>query len=214
MRTSSADKLAQVDVVIFDCDGVLVDTRASYDRAIEVTLAHFLANIFGLKLNATFLAEQLVEALRGTGQYNNDIDATAAILVSITANLPSAEVVKGLQSLGVAATGLQNTFDSEGFANRTLTLTDMASQGLSSFVDKVKAKVPNLALCIDGLLERLAYPGGPASSSLTRVFDEYYYGPALLKQLHGIDSVIGCKTGLIDSESVLASKETLRSQGM
>jgi len=211
LRTSSADKLGLTDTVVFDCDGVLIDARASYDRAIEITVAHFLADIFGVKLNATFPTQQLVEALRGTGQYNNDIDATAAILVSITANLPSAEVVKGLQSLGVAATGLQNTFDSEGFANRTLTLTDMASQGLSSFVDKVKAKVPNLALCIDGLLERLAYPGGPASSSLTRVFDEYYYGPALLKQLHGIDSVVGCKTGLIDSESVLASKETLRS---
>ena len=131
LRTSSADKLGLTDTVVFDCDGVLIDARASYDRAIEITVAHFLADIFGVKLNATFPTQQLVEALRGTGQYNNDIDATAAILVSITANLPSAEVAKCLQSRGVAAAGLQNTFDSEGFANRTLTLTDMASQGLS-----------------------------------------------------------------------------------
>ena len=211
LRASSADTLALADAVIFDCDGVLIDSRASYDRAIEVTVAHFLANIFELKLNATFPTQQLVEALRGTGQYNNDIDATAAILVSIVANLPSDGVTKCLQSPGVAVKGLQDTFDSEALASRTLTLTEMASQGLNSFVDKVKAKAPSSAPCIDGLLERLAYPGGPTSSPLTRVFDEYYYGPTLLKQLHGIDPVVGCKTGLIDSESVLASTETLRS---
>jgi hypothetical protein len=90
-------------------------------------------------------------------------------------------------------------------------LLEVASHGFSPFVKAVKAEFPNSAPCVDGLLERLAYPGGPASSLLSRVFDEYYYGPALLKQLHGIAPVVGCKTGLIDSEKILVSPETLRS---
>jgi phosphoglycolate phosphatase-like HAD superfamily hydrolase len=205
------DSLRLTEAVIFDCDGVLIDSRDSYDRAIEVTVAYFLSSIFGLKLNLTFPTQQLVETLRGTGQYNNDIDAAAAILVSIAANLPSDGVARRLQSRSEAVEGLQETVDSESFASRVSSLLEVASQGFSPFVRAVKGEFPNSAPCVDGLLERLAYPGGPASSPLSRVFDEYYYGPTLLKQLHGLAPVVGCKTGLIDSEKVLVLPETLRS---
>jgi phosphoglycolate phosphatase-like HAD superfamily hydrolase len=205
------DSLRLTEAVIFDCDGVLIDSRDSYDRAIEVTVAYFLSSIFGLKLNPTFPTQQLVETLRDTGQYNNDIDAAAAILVSIVANLPSDRVARRLQSRSEAVEGLQETADSESFASRVSSLLEVASHGFSPFVKAVKGEVPNSAPCVDGLLERLGYPSGPALSPLSRVFDEYYYGPTLLKQLHGLAPVVGCKTGLIDSEKVLVSPETLRS---
>ena len=51
LRVSSIDSLESTDAVIFDCDGVLIDSRDSYDRAIDVTVAYFLSSIFGLKLN-------------------------------------------------------------------------------------------------------------------------------------------------------------------
>ncbi len=211
LQISGSEKLKSTDAVIFDCDGVLIDSRGSYDRAIEVTVAYFLSSLLGLKANPPRLTQQLVEALRETGQYNNDIDATAAILVSIVANLPCNVVMKCLQNHDGAAERLQDTFTSEGFAGRALNLSEMASSGFSSFVDKIKTGIPDSGPCVDALLERLAYPGGPASSLLSRVFDEYFYGPVLLKKLHGLDPVVGCRTGLIASEKVLVSAETLRS---
>jgi phosphoglycolate phosphatase-like HAD superfamily hydrolase len=207
----SINSLRLTDAVVFDCDGVLVDTRDSYDRAIVVTVAYFLSSIFGLRLNPTFPIQQFVETLRGTGQYNNDIDAAATILVSIAANLPGDRAASCLQSLGETLGGLQETLDSEGFARRLSRLLEEASQGFNPFVKAIKAKFPNSARCVDALLERLGYPGGPASSLLSRVFDEYYYGPALLRQLHGIAPVVGCRTRLIDSEKVLVLPETLLS---
>jgi phosphoglycolate phosphatase-like HAD superfamily hydrolase len=211
LRVSSMDALRLTDVVIFDCDGVLIDSRESYDRAIEATVAYFLSTFMGLKLNLTFPTQQLVETLRGTGQYNNDIDAAAAILVSIAASLPSDGVAKRLRSQSEAVEGLQETLDSEAFVRRASSLLDLASQGFRLFVKAVKAEFRDSAPCVDDLLERLAYPGGPASSPLSRVFDEYYYGPTLLKQLHGLAPIVGCKTGLIESEKALVSPETLRS---
>ena len=211
VRLSSVDCLRLTDAVIFDCDGVLIDTRDSYDRAIEVTLAYFLSSIFGLKLGPTFPTQQLVETLRGTGHYNNAIDAAAAILVGIAGSLPNDEAVGRLQGRSEAVEGLQETFDSKAFVSRTSSLLDAASQGFSPFIKAVRAELPNSAVCVDELLKRLSYPGSPTSSPLTRVFDEYYYGPTLLKQLHGLNPILGRRTGLIDSEKVLVSPETLRS---
>ena len=211
MRVSSIDSLRLTDAIIFDCDGVLMDTRDSYDRAIEVTVAHLLSSVLGLKLNPTFPTQQLVETLRGTGQYNNDIDAAAAILVSIAANLPSDIVARRLQSRSETVERLQETLDSAAFASRASSLLDLASDGFSSFAKAVKAELPNSTPRVDRLLERLTYPGGPASSPLSRVFNEYYYGPTLLKQLYGLVPVVGCKAGLIDSEKVLVLPETLQS---
>lgn len=211
LRVSSIDSLRLTDAMIFDCDGVLIDTRDSYDRAIEVTVAHLLSSVLGLKLNPTFPTQQLVETLRGTGQYNNDIDAAAAILVSIAANLPSDIVTRRLQSRSETVERLQETLDSEAFASRASSLLDLASDGFSSFAKAVKAELPNSTPRVDRLLERLAYPGGPASSPLSRVFNEYYYGPTLLKQLYGLVPVVGCKAGLIDSEKTLVLPETLQS---
>ena len=211
LRVSSVDAIRFTDTVLFDCDGVLIDSRDSYDQAIETTTAHFLSEIFGLRLNPSFPVQHLVELLRGTGQYNNDIDATAAILVSMTANLPSDRAMKCLETRGEAAGALQDALDAETFVISVLRLLELASDGFTAFVRAVKARIPNAAPCVDRLLERLAYPGGPASSALSKVFDEYYYGPVLLRQLHGLDPVVGCRTGLIDSEKVIVSTETLRS---
>ena len=210
LRVSRMDALGLTDAVIFVVDGVLIDSRGSYDRAIEVTVSHFLSSILGLKLNPTFPTQQLVEFLRTTGHYNNDIDATAAILVSIVASLPSEEVKKSLHDQSKKVVGLQEAIDSEAFPAQVLSLSNTASHGFASFANENKAKVSNSATNIHGLLERLGYPGGPVSSSLSRVFDEYYYGPELIRQLYGLDPVVGCKRGLIDSEKVLVSAETLQ----
>ena len=129
LRISSAEKLKSTDAAIFDCDGVLIDSRGSYDRAIEVTVAYFLSSLLGLNSDSVRLTQQLVEALRETGQYNNDIDATAAILVSMVANLPCDAVTKCLQNHDGTAERLQDAFNSEAFAGRALDLSEMASNG-------------------------------------------------------------------------------------
>lgn len=132
-------------------------------------------------------------------------------MVSVTASLPGDRVMKCLGTRDESVEKLQEMLGSEAFVGEVLRLLEMASEGCSAFVNAAKAAVPNAAPCLDELLKRLGYPGGPASSLLSRVFDEYYYGPELLKKLHGLDPVVGSKTGLIDSEKVIVSTETLRS---
>ena len=40
----SQNKIKNIDTIIFDCDGVLIDTKKSYDKCIELTISYILKN--------------------------------------------------------------------------------------------------------------------------------------------------------------------------
>jgi phosphoglycolate phosphatase-like HAD superfamily hydrolase len=202
VRVASKAKLQRTDAILFDCDGVLVDPRESYGRAINATVSYFLSKIYGLKLGSKFPMHELIETLRATGQYNNDIDTTGAILVGIAATLPPEKT---------SIEQLQQALDSRKLQDRLLRLIKTATQGFVPFSSKAKAAYPYATASVERVLEELAYPGGPTSSLLSRVFNEFYYGRRLLEQLYGVDPVIGCKTGFLDAEKLLVTAEALQS---
>lgn len=202
VRVASKARLRHIDAILFDCDGVLIDAHKSYDRAIGLTVSYFLSKIYGLKLGSKFPIDELIEALRATGQYNNDIDAAGAILVSVAASLPTDRT---------STEEMRRALDSRTLQNKLLKLVETATQGFVPFASSVKAAYPNAIGSVERLLEELAYPGGPATSALSRAFNEFYYGPKLNKQLHGVDPIIGCKSGLLVAEKLLVTAKTLRS---
>src|SRR5579859_2816077 len=67
MRTVSL----QVDAVLFDMDGTLVDERASYREAIRLTSQYMLGEPVG---------EEEVDAVKRLPGFNNDWDATWAVV--------------------------------------------------------------------------------------------------------------------------------------
>ena len=79
VKRSAIEELAQVDAVIFDCDGVLIDVRGSYDRAVIESVRLVIEGAFGMELPDTALSSQPIYLLRGTGGFNNDLD-TAWVL--------------------------------------------------------------------------------------------------------------------------------------
>lgn len=208
VRVASVSKLRLIDAVLFDCDGVLVDSRESYDRAIELTVLHFLSRMLGLEVSRGFPIHRFVEALRRTGQFNNDIDTTATIIVATIASLPDEITVRGNEPTPTDAANRVRSVST--LTNQVLGLLEMAQDGFLPFVSRIKERFPKQVTCIDELLERLSYPGGVPSSPLARVFNEYYYGPSLAGQLHGISPNLGLEKGLIDSEKIMISADTLR----
>jgi len=75
VRRSAIEELAQVDAVIFDCDGVLIDVRGSYDRAVIESVRLVIEGAFGMELPDTALGSEPIYLLRKTGGFNNDLDA-------------------------------------------------------------------------------------------------------------------------------------------
>jgi len=79
VKRSSIEELAQVDAVIFDCDGVLIDVRGSYDRAVIESVRWVIEGAFGMELPDTALGPGPIYLLRKTGGFNNDLDAAWVI---------------------------------------------------------------------------------------------------------------------------------------
>lgn len=71
--------------IVFDVDGVLIDTRKSYDMAVKMTAERFLRSLgIEVEIEAGWIAE-----LRSHGIFANDFDvAEALIILSLHGSLP------------------------------------------------------------------------------------------------------------------------------
>src|SRR5438132_8035672 len=78
--------LKKVDAVAFDCDGVLIDARRSYDATIKAVVELMVKELTRVRLRIAKVAPQLVAVIRRTGGFNSDWDTTYALtLISVVA---------------------------------------------------------------------------------------------------------------------------------
>ena len=78
--------LELADALILDCDGTLVNIDRSYNACIKYTVGFILELLFN-KRWYDYVNDQLIQALRATGGFNNDIDTCyACILAAVASN--------------------------------------------------------------------------------------------------------------------------------
>ena len=81
---SKIEKLNQVDAIIFDCDGVLIDITKSYDLAIIKTTQYVLKNLAQID-NAIDIDFKIIDGFKSTGGFNDEVDLTYAVILSLVA---------------------------------------------------------------------------------------------------------------------------------
>jgi HAD superfamily phosphatase len=168
-------------------DGVLIDTRFSYNLAIKKTVKHVLGILNGAKTIHS-ISDSILMKMRLTGGFNNDTDTTyALILTSLVSQITS---TKGLESLFFDAT---NNIDARGIIS--------VERYLSTLYPRAT---------VESIKHRLGYPGPVGKSIVTTVFDEVFYGTELFKQRYGIYPKYYFGDGLIDNEKVVITKGTTR----
>ncbi len=191
-----------VDAVAFDCDGVLIDARRSYDATIKAVVETMVKELTRARVRLAAAAPKLIAVLRRTGGFNSDWDTTYALtLLSVVALETTKE---GRGSSGRAALEvLRDIVEDFGSAPR-----ETGRIALDAFLD---ARFPPLRGRLDQARQYLGYPGRATESRLAACFDELYFGGALFERLHGVRARNPRRKGLIELERVLVKRKTLES---
>lgn len=174
---SIKDRLGSCDAIIFDCDGVLVDVRESYDLAIKKTTRYVLEKIFDIK-NSIDVDSAIIDGFKATGGFNDEVDLTYAAILSF-----------------FAATKLSK--DQAKF------VSDVISNADSSGIVSVENYVEKF-LDISIVKEKLSYPDTHHSSRLYQIFDQIFYGPSLYQKIFKKTSQFP-DDGLIENDIVIVT---------
>lgn len=217
LRRGSKATLAATDSIVFDCDGVLIDTRNSYDSAITFTADYLIRRMFNVELPWRSVSQSLIQGLRNTGMFNNDWDTVYAITLFVSSSLPSAyqanlsngERETRARPMKMPASKARGVF--KGASSLLGILEEAPAKGGDlSAAEAVWKVLPADSLGLSRRVrEFLGYPGNPPASLLASFFDEVYHGGALYRKMYGLKPRYHSGPGLIERDRLIARPRDL-----
>ena len=176
---SAIKSLQNVDSIIFDCDGVLIDVSKSYDLAIKQTTSYVLRNF--MNINTVKISPKIISNFKSTGGFNDEVDVTYASILSLVA----------AKRLGI---------DPRKFIDK------VAKNADSTGIVSVEKFLHTTKVDISDILKKLSYPGPHSTNPLYQLFDQMFYGQNLYKKIFHKKSKFKQK-GLIENDIVLVTKK-------
>jgi len=170
---------ADIDSLIFDCDGVLIDITKSYDQTIVTTAKYVLETLANID-DSIDIDFKIIDGFKSTGGFNDEVDLTYAAILSI-----------------VAAKKLKK--DQTEFIFTVIKNSD--STGIKSVENFLKNQVD-----ISKIVNQLSYPGSHKENVLYQIFDQLFYGPELYSKLFKANSKFS-DPGLIENDDVILDDE-------
>jgi phosphoglycolate phosphatase-like HAD superfamily hydrolase len=238
-KKDSSEALSDITKLIFDFDGVLVQTSQSYRQTIRKVVDYYFLEILGLEGEKGKLATLGdIQKFKDTGLYNNDWNLSYAIITHYLAllmrklkrkgvlqdfrkrfnNIQFSEIQSFLQILGEVGDFLRRYgMNATELAN----VKNDDTLGLESFLTQTNLENQNLS-------ETPLEPGLPQVGSieltlirrlipydlekpelLKRLFEESYLGKELFNKFYGIPSVFKFNESFLENETFIPTKETL-----
>jgi len=229
--------LAGIKAVVFDCDGVLIDVRGSYEKTIRETLRI----VFDKLLHVEFLGQPVgqgdVTALRRVGCFNDDVDTTYILALWLFLNMPRDRIeafVKAVNDLGTGDLtvdsllrevsrriialdmSISRAVDPQGVSIKELLAPYSAKQGRQPTVEEVENKIAEEAARkgldrqFSAFRRLMAYRAGYGKELLRTIFEDLYYGPEYVKMITGSGPYFRFGEGLFENERLNIRIETLR----
>ena len=224
--------LSLAEGVVFDCDGVLVDSRESYGRAV-VESVRFIFNRLGIRDCSPLVDQGQVDDLKATGHFNNSVDIARILLLLGFLGLPEKEGRLLGEAIRVARSEGQDREPSrilESVASRVqLGGVEVRPPSVASVLSRMRVKEPgyiafrrSLEETLRGLaIERglgsdysayaefIGETGSYGVGLAETVFSDIYYGP-LVSEFKGSGPYFNLGVGLYRKETRSIREETLR----
>ncbi|MGI0086737.1 MAG: HAD family hydrolase [Nitrosotalea sp.] len=177
------NKIKNLDAVIFDCDGVLIDVSNSYDLAIKKTVDFVANKIFSIN-KSSLVTTEMIDNFKKTGGFNDEVNVTYVMILVAVA---SEQTGKNFSDL---------VFEIAKNADQT------GIKSVERYLDSIKIDLTDIKT-------KLVYPAKRFESLLSSIFDEIFYGTDLYIQLYKRSPKFFNGKGLIENDVVLVTKNLL-----
>lgn len=222
IRVDKFDEISELEAVIFDVDGTLIDVRKSYGLTIKLTPCIILEKLYGIECRLGSDVDEIIGSIKMLGGFNNDWNTSSIITQTIF--LYTSQVRKRQESLG--------RINIEDYLNRVVEGESgpehvrksikwlhgiikehygkyFEREDLESLLDKEAEKFGK-AEALKELRNSLGPLTSYGSGILTTLFDEIYLGEEGIRRRYGTDPLYVSWRGAILEEELLIEKETLR----
>lgn len=188
-------KYFNIDCIIFDIDGVLIDVTKSYNEAIKNTVQFVVGNMIKKDNLKDLVTDKIILKFRQTGGFNNDIDTSYAISLALLSypKLKNSNIENFLIEIAEHA-------DETGIGSVEKYIKKLISNKTSS----------NYSINIHKILNYLNYPGNIGDSIISTVFDEFFYGKELFLKRYGIKPKYYFGKPFIENDRIVITDNTIR----
>jgi len=171
-----SQKIQKFDSIIFDCDGVLVDIRNSYDYAINKTISAIMKELFNDEIGDV-VTSKIHFDLKSVGGFNDEVAVVYVIVMTLAASKKS-EIEFEKLIIDVIANANESGINSidDYFKDQNIDLME------------IKAK--------------LDYENSRKISYIHRIFNQLFYGPKLYEEIFNEKSQFNDEP-LIDLDSIV-----------
>lgn len=218
IRKDRLSEVAEVDMTVFDCDGVLLDVRRSYNKAVAQTTITIIEAFTGTRLPEEMFDGALNFKYKTTGGFNNDWTHTYAYIMRILAEAGA----EGLMEINrVAAESLEYGKPSDRFnyikgkLGISIPITGLYEK-LGEFASRLDAtgieSVDRELLDIVGLKvkETLKFKAEVGDSMVSTLFEELFSGQALFTETFGFPpSFVEVEHGIVEDEEIIVTESTI-----
>jgi len=180
------EKVSKIDTLVFDIDGVLVDVRESFRKAVCQTVRFYFKEILNFQGSESLINPEEVECFKMSGGFNNDWDLTSAVILFylMKARENNLKDMDKLRSRGP---------DIKTFITKMLS----PGGGLTKVIDLIEkdgqAKKWILSLWDKDLI--------------TKIFQEMYAGEEYCFNIYGFQPSLIKTEGLIKQERIIVNKD-------
>ena len=233
VKVDRLGQLRRVGAVIFDCDGVLIDTRGSYDRAISKSVAYVFEALTRYSTPEGLISDEVISLFRRSGGFNNDWDTVYGILMFMLCGLPErlrgrlekemeqigsqSEPFKRISSIRESVEKIErDELGDEFFEEAMDKLKEFTELLDETGVDSVDRNLTGAAENSEDLrafvkvLKRfLCYPGDVGESIVATVFEEFFCGSELFMETFRMEPRFYKGLGLVENERSIIRPETL-----
>jgi len=186
LKKNILDKLFQIDTIVFDIDGVLIDSRNSFIKAVCQTVQFYFKKVLFFKGSRNLINPKEVEYFKMSGGFNDDWDLTSAVVLFY--------LMKARKN---------NLRDVDELKNRAADLKIFTTKvlpfggGLAKTLDLLEKEDRHSKEWILNLWDK---------DLIVKIFKEIYAGEEYCLNLYGFNPSLIKSEGLIKHEKVIVNK--------